>query len=127
MEKDEHKGSLGAKSINDLHGQPPSEKPFEFSSLNNTSGDHNVNNMDFILDIPLGITVELGRTKMLISELLKLGQGAGSELSRVAGETLAIWANDKLIAKGEVIVVNDNYGIRLTEILSPVERVEKLG
>jgi flagellar motor switch protein FliN/FliY len=83
-------------------------------------------NMDFILDIPLEISVELGRTKILINELLKLGQGSVIELSKLAGETLEILANQKLIARGEVVVVNEKYGVRLTEIISPSERIERL-
>ena len=82
--------------------------------------------MDFLLDIPLEISVELGRTKILINELLKLGQGSVIELSKLAGETLEILANRKLIARGEVVVVNEKYGIRLTEIISPSERIERL-
>jgi len=83
-------------------------------------------NLDFILDIPLEITVELGRTKMLIHDLLRLGQGSVIELTKPAGETLEILANNRLIAKGDVVVINDKYGIRLTEVISPVERLEKL-
>ena len=82
--------------------------------------------MDFILDIPLQITVELGRTSMLIHQLLKLGQGSVIELPKTTGETLEIMANQKLIARGEVVAVNDNYGIRLTEIVSPMERIKRL-
>jgi flagellar motor switch protein FliN len=84
------------------------------------------NNIDFILDIPLEITVELGRTRMMICDLLKLGQGSVIELSKLAGDSLEILANNKLIAKGEVVVMNEKYGIRLTEVTSPVERIEKL-
>jgi flagellar motor switch protein FliN/FliY len=84
-------------------------------------------NLDFILDIPLEITVELGRTKMMVNELLKLGQGSIIELGKIAGETLEILANKRLIARGDVVVINDKYGIRLTEVISPAERVEKLG
>ena len=83
-------------------------------------------NLDFILDIPLEISVELGRTKMLINDLLKLGQGSVIELAKAAGATLEILANNRLIAKGDVVVINDKYGIRLTEVISPVERLEKL-
>lgn len=83
--------------------------------------------LDFILDVPLDITVELGRTKMIISDLLKLGQGSVIELNKPAGDTLEILANNRLIAKGDVVVVNDKYGIRLTEVITPMERVEKLG
>jgi flagellar motor switch protein FliN len=82
--------------------------------------------LDFILDIPLEITVELGRTTMMINDLLKLGQGSVIELSKPAGDTLEILANNRLIAKGDVVVINDKYGIRLTEVTTPVERVEKL-
>lgn len=89
------------------------------------AGDGSVN-MDFVLDIPLEVTVELGRTKMLINDLLKLGQGSVIELTKLAGESLEILANQKPIARGEVVVVNEKYGIRLTEVISPMERVERL-
>jgi len=100
--------------------------PYEFSDLNNGSVSQAASNIDFLLDIPLEITVELGRTKMLINELLKLGQGAVIELSKFAGETMDVLANQRLIAKGEVVVINDKYGIRLTEIISPIERIVRL-
>ena len=83
-------------------------------------------NMDFLLDIPLEVTVELGRTKMLINDMLKLGQGSVIELSKLAGESLEILANRKPIARGEVVVVNEKYGVRLTEVISPMERIEGL-
>jgi len=82
--------------------------------------------LDFILDIPLEITVELGRTRMIINDLLKLGQGSVIELSKTAGATMEVLANKKLIARGEVVSVNENYGIRLTEIISPMERIKRL-
>jgi len=88
--------------------------------------DAQKHNMDFILDIPLEISVELGRTTLMINDLLKLGQGSVVELSKVAGETLEVLANQRLIARGEVVVVNEKYGIRLTEIISPMERIERL-
>jgi len=83
-------------------------------------------NLDFILDIPLEVTVELGRTKLLINELLKLGQGSVIELSKLAGETLEVLANQKLIARGEAVVINEKFGVRLTEVVSPMERIERL-
>jgi flagellar motor switch protein FliN/FliY len=89
--------------------------------------DNGQGNLDFILDIPLEITVELGRTRMMVNELLKLGQGSVIELGKIAGETLEILANNRLIARGDVVVINDKYGIRLTEVISPAERVEQLG
>lgn len=94
-------------------------------------GDNSINklkvqNLDFILDIPLKVTVELGRTKVYVKELLQLGQGSVLELDKLAGEPLEILINNKLIAKGEVVVVNEKFGIRLTDIISPVERIESL-
>ena len=82
--------------------------------------------LDFILDIPLQVTVELGRTQMLVNDLLQLGQGSVVELSKLAGEPMEILVNQKLIARGEVVVVNEKFGIRLTDIISPLERVEQL-
>mgnify|MGYP001146248425 CR=1 FL=1 len=92
-----------------------------------TTGGASGENLDFLLDIPLEITIELGRTRMMINDLLKLGQGSVIELAKEAGDTLEILANNRLIAKGDVVVVNKKYAIRLTEVISPVERVEKLG
>lgn len=82
--------------------------------------------LDFILDIPLEVTVEMGRTKMLINDLLQLGQGSVIELNRLAGEPLDILVNNKLVARGEVVVVGEKFGIRLTDIVSPLERVKRL-
>lgn len=83
-------------------------------------------NLDLILDIPLRVTVELGRTKMIVRELLGLGQGSVIELNKLAGEPMEILVNDKLVAKGEAVVVNEKFGVRLTDIISPLERVEQL-
>lgn len=83
-------------------------------------------NLSLILDIPLRVTVELGRTKMPVSELLNLTQGSVVELSKLAGEPMEVLVNDKLIAKGEAVVVNEKFGVRLTDIISPTERVESL-
>ena len=102
------------------------DNAYAFSDLSATADENQPGNLDFILDIPLEITVELGRTKMLIHDLLKLGQGSVIELPKVAGETLEILANNRLIAKGDVVVMNDKYGIRLTEVISTVERLENL-
>ena len=85
-----------------------------------------VQNFDFILDIPLRVTVELGRTSVVIKDLLQLGQGSVLELDKLAGEPMEILVNGKLIAKGEVVVVNEKFGIRLTDIISPIERIETL-
>jgi flagellar motor switch protein FliN/FliY len=102
------------------------DESYEFGDLSDPTSDPHSANLDFILDIPLEITVQLGRTKMMIHNLLKLGQGSVIELSKPAGDTLEILANNRLIAKGDVVVLNDKYGIRLTEVISTVERLEKL-
>jgi flagellar motor switch protein FliN/FliY len=102
------------------------QKPSETSTDGNTSSADLSVNMEFLLDISLDLTVELGRTKMLINDMLKLGQGSVIELSKLAGESLDILANQKPIARGEVVVVNDKYGVRLTEVISPMERLERL-
>jgi len=82
--------------------------------------------MDFLLDIPLEISVELGRARMLIKDLLQLGQGSVVELEKIAGEPMEILVNDKLVARGEVVVVNEKFGVRLTDIISPTERIRQL-
>ncbi len=97
----------------------------ERTPLSGSAADGSVN-MEFVLDIPLEITVELGRTKMLINDMLKLGQGSVIELTKLAGDSLEILANQKPIARGEVVVVNEKYGVRLTEVISPMERIERL-
>ncbi len=85
-----------------------------------------VQNLDFILDIPLKVSVELGRAQVVIKDLLQLGQGSVLELDKLAGEPLEVLVNGKLVARGEVVVVNEKFGIRLTDIMSPLERIETL-
>ena len=82
-------------------------------------------NIDFVLDIPLQVTVQIGSTRMLIRELLQLGQGSVIELNKLAGEPMEVLVNNKLVARGEVVVVNDNFGVRLTEVVSAHERLER--
>jgi flagellar motor switch protein FliN/FliY len=96
----------------------------DFSDSNVKSGTHN--DIDFILDIPVQLTVELGRTKIAIKNLLQLAQGSVVELDGLAGEPMDVLVNGCLIAQGEVVVVNDKFGIRLTDIISPSERIRKL-
>ena len=83
-------------------------------------------NLDFILDIPLQVTVELGRTKLLVKDILQLNQGTVVELTKLAGEPLDIFVNSKLVARGEAVVINEKFGVRLVDIVSPNERVEKV-
>lgn len=106
--------------------EPPTEvSNVSFGELQSGGPKGNLD-LDFILDIPLTLTVELGRSKMLINELLQLGQGSVIELSKLAGEPMDIFINHRLIARGEVVVVNEKFGVRLTDIVSPAERVNRL-
>lgn len=89
-------------------------------------GDVGAHSLDMILDIPITVAVEIGRTRISISELLKLNQGSVVELDRLAGEPMDITVNGTLIAHGEVVVVNEKFGVRLTDVVSASERVRKL-
>lgn len=82
--------------------------------------------IDFLLDIPIEITVQLGSARMLIKDLLQLNQGSVLELEKIAGEPMEILANSKLVARGEVVVVNEKFGVRITDIISPTERIRQL-
>jgi flagellar motor switch protein FliN/FliY len=82
--------------------------------------------IDFLLDIPLVVSVEIGRTRMLIKDLLQLGQGSVIEFEKLVGEPMEVLVNEKLIARGEVVVVNEKFGVRLTDISSPAERLKHL-
>lgn len=101
-------------------------KEHEFDNLQEENRTTSERDIDFLLDIPVDITVRLGSTRMLIKELLQLGQGSVVELEKLAGEPMEILANNKLIARGEVVVVNEKFGIRLTDIISPSERLTRL-
>ncbi|NOY52952.1 MAG: flagellar motor switch protein FliN [Deltaproteobacteria bacterium] len=90
-------------------------------------GEAPMRSLDFILDLPLKVSVELGRTRMLVNDLLQLAQGSIIELEKMAGDPLEILVNEKLVARGEVVSVNDKFGIRVTDIISPTERIEQLG
>ena len=84
-------------------------------------------NLDSLLDVAVEISVEIGRSKMTIGELLSLSKGSVLELNKAAGESVDIYVNEKLLGKGEVVVVNERLGIRMMEIITPKERVQKLG
>ena len=102
---------------------PPS--PASFPSLDGGGAVPAPKNIDFILDIPMQVTVQVGSTKMVIRELLQLGQGSVIELEKLAGEPMEVLVNNKLVARGEV-VVNEKFGIRLTDVISAAERVQQL-
>ncbi|GAB2995793.1 flagellar motor switch protein FliN [Psychrosphaera aestuarii] len=104
-------------------------QPAELDELTDTSGKLNEEEsgkLETILDIPVNISMEVGRSKISIRNLLQLNQGSVVELDRVAGEPLDVLVNGTLIAHGEVVVVNDKFGIRLTDVISQIERIKKL-
>jgi len=84
-------------------------------------------NFDFLLDVPLNVSVEIGRSKIMIKDLLQMCEGYVIELDKLAGEPLDLYVNSKLIARGEAVMVNDKFGLRLIDVVSPSERIEKLG
>ena len=120
-EADEKKVTKGSEAKTKVEA-----KAAQFSNVQDAGKSTEQRSIDFVLDIPLRITVELGRTQMLINDLLQLGQGSVIELSKLAGEPMEVLVNQKLVARGEVVVVNEKFGVRLTDIISPLERVEQL-
>ena len=105
-----------------LKGDLPAE-----TSKDNESMQRDKYDVDLIIDIPLDVSVELGRVRMIVNDLLQLGQGSIIELNKPVGEPLEIYINNKLVARGEVVVVDEKFGIRVTDIISPLERVKTLG
>ena len=102
-------------------------QPAEFENLQPGTATGNAEiNLDFILDVPVTIAMEIGRTKINIRDLLQLNPGSVVELDRLAGEPMDVLVNGMLIAQGEVVVVEDKFGIRLTDVISPEERIKKL-
>lgn len=108
--------------------EPLSVQPVQFANLQETETDYSgfTHNINLIMDVPLDVTVELGKTRKSIKEVLELSQGSIIQLDKMAGEPVDLLVNGKLIAKGEVVVIDENYGIRVTTILSPVDRMNKL-
>lgn len=104
----------------------PTAQPHVFEQFGGAGGATAHNDLDMILDIPVQLTVELGRTKLPIKNLLQLAQGSVVELAGMAGEPLDVLINGFLIAQGEVVVVNDKLGIRLTDIITPSERLRRI-
>lgn len=94
--------------------------------FSSSSGDAQINDINRVLDIPVQLSVELGRTKVPIKHILQLGQGSVVELDALAGEPMDVLVNGYLIAQGEVVVVNDKFGIRLTDVVTPSERLRRV-
>ena len=116
----------GAAMAEQAAATEPAAQPHVFEQFGAAGGATAHNDLDMILDIPVQLTVELGRTKMPIKNLLQLAQGSVVELAGMAGEPLDVLINGFLIAQGEVVVVNDKLGIRLTDIITPSERLRRI-
>jgi len=121
--EDENQDSESLEELEDIGGEEG-----DLDGIDEMSGGEKVDtkSLDLILDIPLTVAVELGRSKILINDLLQLGQGSVIELTKLVGEPLEVLVNNKLVARGEVVVVNEKFGVRLTDIVTPMERVQFL-
>ena len=108
-------------------GPPVDVKPVEFAQLGGAEFTGSLTNIDLIVDIPVRVTVELGRTRKTIGEVLSMGPGLVVELNKMAGEPVDVLVNGKLIARGEVVVIEESFGVRVTEIVSKAERIRSMG
>ncbi|RAR66658.1 flagellar motor switch protein FliN/FliY [Paraburkholderia unamae] len=122
---DDWASALAEQNGNEVSAAAPTTAGV-FQPLSKVDSSRTANDIDMILDIPVQMTVELGRTKIAIRNLLQLAQGSVVELDGLAGEPMDVLVNGCLIAQGEVVVVNDKFGIRLTDIITPSERIRKL-
>jgi flagellar motor switch protein FliN/FliY len=107
-------------------GEDREIRPVEEKPKPNMGTAEGRSNIDFLLDVPLGVSVELGRTKIVVRDMLQLGPGSVLELDKMIGEPLDLLVNDKLIARGEVVVFDENFGIRITDIIKPEDRIRSL-
>lgn len=116
----------GGMNMGQMMGGMPNVQPLQYSNLQNGVASTEQGNIGLIMDVFMEMTVELGRTKKQIKEILGMGEGTIIELDKLAGEPVDILVNHKPIAKGEVVVIDENFGVRVTEILSPIERVTEM-
>jgi len=134
--------TLKSTHVNIMNGRPDPEELKELLQDDNhpsntgaqgkrsaasLTGDGNSRGLEFLYDVPLQISVEVGRSKILLRDLLKMGEGYVIELDKLAGEPLDLYVNSRLIARGEAVMVGDKFGIRLTDVISTADRVENLG
>ena len=128
ISEDDWAAAMAEQAVADSAAPQAAARPADiFPSFSGNAGSGGMmNELDMILDIPVQITVELGRTKITIKNLLQLAHGSVVELDAMAGEPMDVFVNGTLIAQGEVVVVNDKFGIRLTDIITPSERMRKI-
>ncbi len=110
---------LAAEERTTTQAPPAVEKPFRLAAFDKPEAAPERGRLDLLMDVNLSLKVELGRTRLLIRDILKLGKGAVVELDKLAGDPLDIYVNEKLVARGEVLILNDNFCVRVTEILTP--------
>ncbi|UCG63312.1 MAG: flagellar motor switch protein FliN [Candidatus Zixiibacteriota bacterium] len=120
---EEDKGS----AIDDINFSQTSVSKAEFQQLSEPAGEPEGRNIELLMDVNLPISIELGRTKMSISDILALGPGSVVELNKLAGEPVDLLVNQKIVAKGEVVVIDENFGVRVTQLMTPEERLKSLG
>ncbi len=126
--EDDWAAAMAEQAIADAGPAASAQPAHIFPAFGETGGKTSMmNELDMILDIPVQMAVELGRTKITIKNLLQLAHGSVVELDAMAGEPMSVFVNGTLIAQGEVVVVNDKFGIRLTDIITPSERMRKVG
>lgn len=114
-------------SVDDINFNAPQAAKAEFQHLSEPTGKSALQNIDMLMDINLPISIELGRTKMSISDILALGPGSVVELTKLAGEPVDLLVNQRVVAKGEVVVIDENFGVRITQLMTPEERLRALG
>jgi len=125
-EQAEEEGGDASELLSGVDAEAVLSKASGFDELTEPADDADPVDLDMILDIPVTISMEIGRTKISIRNLLKLNQGSVVELDRLAGEPLDVRVNGTLVAHGEVVVVNEKFGIRLTDVITAMERIQKL-
>jgi flagellar motor switch protein FliN len=119
---------MGQQNMMQMTGMQPAQvQSVQFSNFNNSQMEGQAGNINLLMDVNMELTVELGRTKKSIKDILGMGEGTVIELDKLAGEPVDILVNGKLIARGEVVVIDENFGVRVTEIISPMERIRDFG
>ncbi len=111
----------------DLEEEDPKPRPASFDDFGQAAGGSSPHNLDLLMDLELPVIIELGRTSMLIRDILQLGPGSIVELSKLSGEPVDLYVNDRKFARGEVVVIDENFGIRITELVGIEDRIRSLG
>lgn len=122
LPKEEH-----SRSAEEINFSSTSASKAEFQQLSQPAGAGEARNIELLMDVDLPVSIELGRTKLAISDILALGPGSVVELNKLAGEPVDLLVNNKVVAKGEVVVIDENFGLRITQLVTPEERLRALG